>query len=141
MTARRLQLPDGDAPTWAWLTEEKPLDLPVLARDICWRYRNEFPDEEERYGAAGDAWCVHDTQYLLHWGAEAVNGYLNMRYQVSWLARVLEARGFPLDRLARNLDIGADVVLSQVSGADGVQLAGVLTDAAAYVRSQGTFLD
>jgi hypothetical protein len=125
----------------ARLGENATLDLYALACEVCRRYRLEFPDEVERYGDVGNAWCVHDNQYLLDWAAEATSDYLDMRDEVAWLASVLEARQFPLDRLARNLDIGADVVLHHVTGEPGAQLAGVLADAAEFVRSRDTFLD
>jgi hypothetical protein len=112
-----------------------------MATEICRRYRQEFPDEEKRYGDAGNEWCVHDNQHLLNWGVEAANGHLDINLEVSWLASVLEARGFPIERLARNLDLGADVVLEQVTGAPGARLALVLTDTASFVRSHGSFLD
>jgi hypothetical protein len=121
--------------------EQEPLDLPTLATEICRRYRLEFPDEDGRYGEAGNAWCVHDNQYLLHWAADAVAGYLDMSQEVSWLASVLEARDFPLDRLARDLEIGAEVALSDIGGSTGQQLARVLAEAAGFVRSRRTFLD
>jgi hypothetical protein len=143
VTQRRLDPPGGDAPpTAAWVGEdEEPLDLPALAREICRRYRLEFPDEQGRYGEAGNAWCVHDNQYLLNWAADAVAGYVDMTQEVAWLATVLEARDFPLDRLARDLEIGAQVVLEDVGGSSGQLLAGVFVDAAAFVRSRKTFLD
>jgi hypothetical protein len=133
--------PSGDTPpALAWLEGSEALDLNSLAREICRRYRQEFPDEQIRYGDAGNAWCVHDNQYLLSWGAEAVNGFLEMEDEVGWLASVLEARKFPLERLARDLDIGAEVVLGSVGGAPGERLAGVLEEAAAFVRSRESFL-
>jgi hypothetical protein len=124
-----------------WLDDCEPLDLQELAREICSHYRLEFPDERERFGDVGQAWCVHDNQYVLDWGIEALSGYVDMRDEISWLASVLEARDFPLDRLARNLDIGADVVRTRVAGEPGERLARVLADAAAFVRSRDTFLD
>lgn len=140
MSERRLDPPGGDlAPTTGWLGDDTPLSLTPLAEEICRRYRLEFPDEQARYGGAGDAWCVHDNQYILFWGAEAVSGYLDMNSEVAWLATVLEAREFPLARLARGLDIGAEVARSHLSGTPGEQLANVLADAAAFVRSHGTF--
>jgi len=63
-----------------------------------------------------------------------------MHDEVAWLASVLEARGFPLERLCRDLEIGAEVVRKQVCGAAGEQLAAALGDAAEFVRSRGTFL-
>jgi hypothetical protein len=141
VNGRAIEPPGGDPPpSSAWLDDDEPLDLVELAREICRRYRDEFPDEQGRYGAAGAAWCVHDNQWLLSWGVESVAGYLDIDHEVSWLASVLEARGFPLERLSRDLEIGAEVVLEQVGGTPGEQLAAVLGDAAAFVRSRATFL-
>jgi hypothetical protein len=86
------------------------IDLVALAREICTRYRAEFPDEEARYGDAGMAWCLHDNQHILNWAVGARNGMVDLEHELAWLARVLAARDFPLDRLARNLEIAAEVV-------------------------------
>jgi hypothetical protein len=140
VSERRLEPPGGDdAPTTGWLGERE-LDLTLLAREICRRYREEFPDEEARYGVAGYEWCVHDNQYLLCWATEDVNGHVELMKEVAWLAGVLEARHFPLERLARNLDIAADEVLNLVRRSEADRLASVLRDAATFVRSQETFL-
>jgi hypothetical protein len=142
VTDRRLDPPSGEPPPASgWLDGDHPIDLPPLAAEICLRYRQEFPDEAERYGDAGMAWCVHDTQYLLFWAAEAVDGFLDLTVEVGWLAGVLEARDFPLDRLARNLDIAAAVVRDQLAGPPAEQLAEQLTGAAGFVRSHETFLE
>jgi hypothetical protein len=100
---RRLEPPGGDAPPASVLLEDadQELELVPLAEETCRRYRQEFPDEQGRYGDAGNAWCVHDLQYLLYWAAEDVNGYLDIRTEVAWLGSVLEARDFPLERFAR----------------------------------------
>jgi hypothetical protein len=138
---RRLQPPGGEPPPASVsLGTGAPLDLTRLAAEICRVYQAEFPDEQERYGDVGTAWCVHDNQYLLYWGAEAADGYLDMRREVSWLASVLEARDFPLDRLARDLEIGAEVVREELGPEQAESLASVLVDAAVYVRSRSTFL-
>ena len=140
--SRRPEPPSGQPPpTEARLGGGDPLDLAALAREICRRYRGEYPDEAERYGDAGNAWCVHDNQHLLNWAAGSANGYVEFEREVAWLARVLEAREFPLDRLARNLDIGADVVREQVGGERGDQLGQVLSSGARFVRSRESFLD
>jgi hypothetical protein len=139
---RRLEPPSGHPPpTSASLGSGKPLELSGLAREICQRYRREFPDEEERYGEAGYAWCVHDNHHLLNWAAGAVSGMIEMNPEVAWLAKVLEARHFPIARLARNLEIAANVARTEVGGGHGEQLAAVLANAAAFVRSRDTFLD
>jgi hypothetical protein len=50
-------------PVTAELRDGETLDLRGLAQEICSRYRAEFPDEQDRYGDAGMAWCVHDNQH------------------------------------------------------------------------------
>ena len=122
------------------MSDTESIDLLGIAERICRRYRDEFPDEKERYGVNGYAWCVHDNQHLLNWGAQSVSGFFDVKQEVSWLAGVLESRGFPTDRLARNLDIGAEVVGAEITGAAGLQLADTLADAANFVRS-GDFVD
>lgn len=142
MNERRLEPPSGQPPpTSASLGAGEPIDLVTLAGEICRRYRQEFADEAETYGDAGYAWCVHDNQHLLNWAAGAVRGIIEMNPEVAWLAKVLEARQFPIDRLARNLDIAADVSRTHVHGRQGEQLAAVLARAATFVRSRHTFLD
>lgn len=136
--SRRLSPPSGGhpPPTEAALGPDERLSLVPLAEEICRRYRAEFPDERERYGDAGNAWCVHDNQHLLNWGAGEVRGFYTMSSQVAWLADVLDARGFPVDRLARNLDIAAGVVAETVTDGHGPRLAAVLAEAAAFLRSR-----
>jgi hypothetical protein len=139
----RQKFPGGqEAPTSIRLGEVgESVDIEPLASEICRRYQIEFPDEQGRYGAAGQAWCLHDNSYLLYWAAETANGYDVMQSQISWLAVVLESRDFPLERLARDLDIGADVIRERVAGDAGDRLSAVLADAATFVRSRSTFLD
>jgi hypothetical protein len=103
--------PTGTAPPEeAALPDGGTLDLVLLAREICRRYREEFPDEQERYGDAGMDWCRHDNRYILSWAALALRGYEDFGARIDWLAGVLGARDFPLDRLARDLEIAAEVV-------------------------------
>jgi hypothetical protein len=98
--------PSGaSAPVTAELRDGEALDLRARAQQICRRYRDEFPDEKERYGDAGMAWCMHDNQHLLNWAVAESNGYGGFKRQLAWLAGVVEARDFPLERLARDLDI------------------------------------
>jgi hypothetical protein len=99
-------MPSGAPPP----EEAGGLDLRRMAEDVCERYAAVFPDEDERYEPkVWRAWCRHDTQYLLQWAVLDVELQLTLRDQVAWLARVLHARGFPLDRLARTLELAADV--------------------------------
>ena len=102
--------PSGSPPpASAELRNGGNLDLRALAEEICRRYRVEFPDEHERYGDAGMAWCVHDNQHILNWAVTESRGFGGFERQVEWLAGVLEARDFPLDRLARDLELAAAV--------------------------------
>ena len=100
-----------------------------IARIICERYREEFPDEAERYGEAGIAWCRHDNQHILAWAVVAIRGYVDLEAKILWLAGVLAAREFPVARLARDLEIAADVVGREPSE-DAARLSSELTSAA-----------
>jgi hypothetical protein len=140
VTARpRPAPPSGQPPpARAEMADGTEVDLEALAREVCERYRAEYPDEEGRYGEAGMAWCRHDNQHLVNWAVLDARDYVSLDEQVAWLAKVLEAREFPLDRLARDLDIAAEVVRARVPA--GGAAADALTGAAAMVRSRPTFL-
>jgi hypothetical protein len=111
-----LRGPGGTPPPASAAIDGEPTALEPLARAVCARYRREFPDEQGRYGDAGAAWCVHDNQWLLFWAAADVVGEADMETQVLWLARILRARAFPLERLERGLQIGAEVVGEGATG-------------------------
>ena len=124
---RRPAPPSTPAPATARLHGAE-LDLVGPAREVCRRYRLEFPDEEGRYGEAGMAWCVHDNQHILSWAVMAVEYGLGMERQLEWLAEVLGSRDFPLERLVRDLEIAAEVV-------DDAAVAERLRGGAAFVRA------
>jgi hypothetical protein len=127
------------APVRALVADGLVAELVPLAREICRRYRLEFPDEDERYGPAGQQWCVHDNQYLLAWAIQHVrDGTVDLSEQAVWLAGVLDARQFPVARLARGLEIAAAV--AQESAALGplrAACARALTHAATVVAQRG----
>jgi hypothetical protein len=112
---------------------------PPLAHQICARYQAEFPDEQQRYGAAGVQWCLYDNQYLLAWAfQDARDGTVVLSEQAAWLARVLAARDFPLAlaRLARDLEIAAEVTRGNPAlGALADSTAQRLAAAAAAITS------
>lgn len=116
----RPEPPSGaSAPLEMRTADGEVIDLVAMAREVCGRYRGEFPDEEERYGPAGEAWCLHDNQYLLAWAIqEARDGTVDLIEQVLWLADVLGARGFPLARLARDLEIASEVAGAAITVAE-----------------------
>jgi hypothetical protein len=107
---RRPSPPSGATPPARAKLGDQELDLHELAEEICRRYRAEYPDEEERYGDAGTAWCVHDNQHILNWAILDLRGFATLESQLQWLAGVLTARHFPRQRLVRNLELAADVV-------------------------------
>lgn len=113
------------------------VDLVALAEEVCDRYYREFPDEDERYGDAGVAWCRHDNQWLLSWAVEDVRGTTDLSRHARWLAGVLDSRGFPLQRLVRDLEIAAEVAGGSVFGDRSEQVAGRLRDAAQDIGGAG----
>jgi hypothetical protein len=130
--------PSGaNPPVAARTTTGAVVELLPLAREICGRYRAEFPDEGERYGHAGEAWCLHDNQYLLAWAIDdARDGSVDLVEQALWLRDVLDHRGFPVDRLARNLEIAGGVVAEvMVENHFARAVADRLADGAAAVRA------
>jgi hypothetical protein len=128
--------PSGQPPpATATLRDGGTLELRALAKEICARYRAEFPDEQERYGDAGMEWCLHDNQHILRWAVTEQNGYGGFERQLTWLAGVLDARDFPLERLARNLEIASEVLGEAVPPAQR-QLAETLAEGAKLVRQK-----
>jgi hypothetical protein len=140
---RRVEPPSGTAPPSAAPSPVPgggQLDLHALAAAVCERYYAEYRDEDAVYGPVGRLWCQHDNQHLLNWAALDAAGAVTLDEQVAWLARVLEARQFPLLRLARSLELGGEVVREQL-GPGAEPMAAALDGAAAMIRERGTFLD
>ena len=113
-------------PTEAVLVDGSVLALAPLAAEITKRYTQAFPDEDERYTPEWREWCTHDNQHVLRWAIDAERGLADLWQQIAWLARLLEARGYPLDRLARSLELAADILEERVGPA--------ATDAAKELR-------
>ena len=86
------------------------LRLVALAEEVADRFLAEYPDEALRHGERGHEWCIHDNHYLLAWAVDDLAGLGLIKRQVAWLSGVLAARGYPLEHLARDLEIAADVV-------------------------------
>ena len=130
MTVRR---PGGPPPPAVAYIDGVGIQLAPLADAVCVRYRAEFPDERRRYGDAGEAWCRHDNQWLLSWAVNDVLGATDLCEQARWLARVLHARDFPVARLARDLQIAAEVVAAGAFGSLSEAVAARLGTAALTV--------
>lgn len=136
-TRRDVHPPSGATPPLSFQgAAGGPLDLGPPARELCRRYYEAFPDDIERYGDAGRAWCEHDSRYLLNWALEdAQSGLVDAVAQVRWLGRVLAAREFPRERLARHVELCAEVLEGAVPGALGRESARRMREAADAVRA------
>ena len=138
MSERRTAPPGGWPPPATARLAGTALALEPLAVAVADRYFERYPEDLERYGDVARAWEVHDTKHLLNWAVGDVEGHVDLERQVSWLAGVLEARSFPLEHLAGNLDLAAGVVEAEVEG--GGAVAQRLREAAARVRGTQSFL-
>lgn len=122
---KRLARPSGELPpAYATLLDGSKLALPPLAAQATAHYVEAFPDEDERYTPEWREWCTHDNQHVLRWAIDAQRGLVDLWEQISWLARVLDARDYPLDRLARSLELAADVLDEHV----GAGVAGAASE-------------
>lgn len=119
---REATLPDGGQVT-----------LRPLAQSITDRHLQLHPEDLERYGEVGRQWCTHDNQHLLQWAAMDAAGQLDLNEQVAWLANILQARGYPLENLASNLQTAAEVINESLTDA-AAPLATRLGNAAEILR-------
>ena len=105
------------------LPDATELDLRPIARKVTDAHFARHPDELERYGEAGRAWCTHDNQHLLNWAALDLDGRADFDRQLRWLSNVLTARGYPLENVGDNLRTAAAVIESEAAGASAQALA------------------
>jgi hypothetical protein len=138
MTDRRTQPPGGWPPPEHAALAGREVALLPLATAVSERYFERYPEDLERYGDLARQWEVHDTQHLLGWAIGDVEGHVDLETQVGWLAGVLEARDFPVEHLAGNLELAADTVEDELDDAGAV--ADRLRAAAAHVRGRESFL-
>ena len=125
--------PSGSPPPTAVTLDERRIELAPLLETIADRYFAEFPGDLERYGTVARDWELHDTAHCINWAALDVKGFASLDRNIAWLANILRARDFPVEQLARNLELAADVCAGELS--EGV--AARLRNAASLVRSDG----
>jgi hypothetical protein len=131
--SRRPAPPSGWPPPVEAVLAGEPVALEPLAVEVAGHYFARFPGDLDRYGEeVARAWALHDTQHLINWAIGDAAGFVDLGRQVDWLAGVLAARDFPLEQLAANLELCAEVVALRVPGGDPV--AGRLREAAEAVR-------
>jgi hypothetical protein len=123
--------PGGSPPPAEVKLADREVVLAPLLEQVADRYFEEFPDDLERYGDAARQWELHDTAHCINWAALDVMGYTSLHRNISWLAKVLRARAFPVEQLARNLELAADVCQDALDE----RVAERLRDAATLVRS------
>ena len=124
--------PSGVNPPQTFELEDgTEVDLGPLASQLCELYYEIYPDDLQRYGAAGRAWAEHDSRYLLAWGLEdARAGTVDCVEQIQWLGRVLANRSFPIERLARHVELTAAVTRNSGLGEVGDRAATRMSEAA-----------
>lgn len=134
---RQVERPGGSPPPTEVVFEGERLRLLALAEEIARRHLAQHPEDASRYGdELALEWAVHDQQHVLSWAFSDAAGFVELDEQVGWLARVLDARGYPLANLADCLRTAADVVEERVGGgAAGV--AARLREVAADVVATG----
>ena len=125
--------PSGSPAPATVTLEDRRIPLAPLLEAVADRYFAEFPGDLERYGDPARDWELHDTAHCVNWAALDVKGFASLDDNITWLANVLRARDFPLEQLARNLELAADVCDEQLSEA----VAARLRAAATLVRSDG----
>ena len=136
---RRTAPPTGWPAPEAAILDGVEVALGPLCEEVAARCFDQFPEDLSRYGEdVARAWEIHDTRHVLSWAIGAVEGRVDLDREITWLARVLESRGFPLEHLATNLDLSADVAAERIDGGDGV--AEPLRAAATLVRRTPSFL-
>ena len=125
--------PSGSPPPTAVTLEGRRIPLAPLLEAVADRYFAEFPGDLERYGDVARDWELHDTAHCVNWAALEAKGFASLDRNISWLADILAARDFPLEQLARNLELAGDVCAEQL----GEEVAERLRAAATLVRSRG----
>ena len=109
-----------------------------VARRACLAFVAEFPGYVTRYGPAGVPWCLHDNQHILSWAILSLDRSVEFEHELAWLARVLEAREFPLAQLVRGLELLAGAVRGEYP--DLVEVAERVDSGAVFLASRQTFL-
>lgn len=107
MPPQQIRLKAGDA-----------IELAPWATAAADHHLSEHPEELERYGVHARDWCVHDLQWLAMWAVKDADGQgVDFAAELGWLARVLEARNYPLSSLADALETLADEAASGLDDA------------------------
>ncbi len=106
--------------------------LVPLAEAVTERHLDGHPEDVARYGQdLAWQWCVHDMQHVLAWAIDDED----FEGQLTWLARVLDAREYAVGNLIDCTMTAADVVEDQVPAPAGGEVAARMRAAADSLRS------
>ncbi|MGO9956027.1 MAG: hypothetical protein ACLP50_08600 [Solirubrobacteraceae bacterium] len=131
--------PSGEKPPSSAISPRgEELDLVAVAKLTCSAYDAEFSDERARYGPAGLQWCRHDNQHLLNWAVISLTYGISFENELAWLARILEHRQFPLQRLARDLELLSGALTTAYP--DEQEVAERIKEGAAFIARHSTFI-
>ena len=133
MTAgRRVAPPSGmPPPSVAMFPDGTAVELRRLAQKIADAHLRRHPEDVERYGAElAREWATHDHQHILAWAA----GDLDLDGQLAWLARVLDARGYPVENFLDSLAIAAETLERELDTDAAREVSSRLRAAAARLR-------
>jgi hypothetical protein len=109
MTSARRPAPPGGMPppTTVSTSAGEAIRLIPLAAEVTKRHLEQHPEGLSRYGQdLAWQWCMHDMQHVLAW---AIADH-DLEGQLAWLARVLDAREYPVNNLFDCVLTAADVI-------------------------------
>ncbi len=132
---RRTAPPSGMAPPGAVLTTTgETVQLIPLAEEVAGRHLEGHPEDVTRYGEKlAWQWCVHDMQHVLAWAITDQE----FRGQLAWLARILDARDYPVNNLFDCVLTAADVVERDLPPDVASEVADRMRQVADALRSGG----
>jgi len=126
---REIDPPSGELPpATVALDDGRELPLAATAAAASDRHLATHAEELARYGPYARDWCVHDLQWVLLWAVLDADGQgVDFAAQLAWLARVLDARNYPLASLADALETLAEEAEPLSPGAAALLQTGAAT--------------
>ncbi len=110
------------------------VELVPLAEEVTRRHLAGHPEDVTRYGdSLAWEWCVHDMQHVLAWAIADQE----FRGQLAWLARLLDARNYPVNNLFDCVVTAAVVVEQKLPAEVGPEVAAQMRQTADALRSEG----
>ena len=110
------------------------VELVPLAEEVTRRHLARHQEDVTRYGhELAWEWCVHDMQHVLAWAIADQE----FRGQLAWLARLLDARDYPVNNVFDCVVTAAEVVGQELPPEVGPAVAARMRQAADALRSEG----